>query len=243
MNFCIAIFLIIMLSASPLKNNVLRNFTIVWNVGQGQWVTALLGNECLHFDAGGEFFPWKKISRVCSRKSNKLFLSHWDWDHIGALSHWPKWPSCIALHPLGQTTKRKSEILGSIPDCSSPTGHHMVAPMVWTPSSDAEESNAKSHVVLFKNFLMPGDSPKEQELHWKNQSWILHTRILVLGHHGSHTSTSPQLLSQLPHLKMAIASARWKRYHHPHAEIEALLKQRHIPMIRTEDWGNIWFEN
>jgi competence protein ComEC len=42
---------------------------------------------------------------------------------------------------------------------------------------------------------------------------------------------------------MAIASARWKRYHHPHAEIEALLKQRHIPMIRTEDWGNIWFEN
>ncbi|WP_413584632.1 ComEC/Rec2 family competence protein [Bdellovibrio sp. HCB274] len=104
------------------------------------------------------------------------------------------------------------------------------------------DTNAASQVVAFKRFLFPGDSPIKAESLWQGLPWVTNARVLVLGHHGSRTSTSEELLDHLPVLKMAIASARWERYKHPHAEVIYRLKKRQIPLLKTEDWGNIWFE-
>ncbi|MGE5084974.1 MAG: hypothetical protein ACM3MG_01640, partial [Bacillota bacterium] len=112
----------------------------------------------------------------------------------------------------------------------------------WHPPIIAKDTNSNSHVVKFENTLLPGDSPQQEEKFWKNQSWIQNTKILVLGHHGSKTSTSAELIASLPNLQMAIASARWARYKHPHPATVAILQKYHIPLLRTEDWGNIWLE-
>ena len=42
---------------------------IIWNVGQGQWVTAVEFDRCLHFDFGGEFFQLKEIKNIFTSSS------------------------------------------------------------------------------------------------------------------------------------------------------------------------------
>lgn len=237
------LFFTITFSASLIRDPSVHAYFVVWNVGQGQWTTALTPQECYHFDAGGEFFPWKKILSQCRDKKNLFFLSHWDWDHIGGLSrlrpHLKLPDLCIALAPVGTSTKLKRELLSHFPPCSTvPWGKDF---RLWTPIRGTD-SNSKSHVILFHEILIPGDSPIAQEKRWSQLSWVTQGRILILGHHGSKTSTSEQLLSSLPFLKLSIGSARWARYQHPHSFVELRLRKAKVPLLRTEDWGNIWLE-
>ena len=90
---------------------------------------------------------------------------------------------------------------------------------------------------------MPGDSPIQLEKLWATDfKSITLTRILILGHHGSRTSTGKDLLAHLPQLQFSIASARYAKYKHPHQETLNRLSEYNIPILKTEDWGNIWFE-
>ncbi|MEK2645949.1 ComEC/Rec2 family competence protein [Bdellovibrio sp. BCCA] len=236
------VFLIVTLSASLLTDLSAQSYVVVWNVGQGQWVTAVSPSNCIHFDMGGEFFPWGKILNSCATKKNFVFLSHWDWDHIGALSKNPVRSQlkdlCIFLPPLGSSSTRKMELLKNFRSCEAASASDMD---IWTPLKN-KNSNEQSRVVLYRNILLPGDSPSSQEKIWRHLSWVHRSRVLILGHHGSATSTSAELLQSLPSLKLSISSARWARYKHPHSTTEYRLIKRHIPLLRTEDWGNIWLE-
>lgn len=242
----IFILLSILLSASFTSDVPARFYTVVWNVGQGQFVSAISPSSCLHFDMGGEFFPWKKIFAQCKDKPNFAFFSHWDWDHIGALNTLKHSNSiskefCIALRPSGTSSKHKMKLLNSFPSCSP--SDNKISLNIWTPKITSKSSSNDGSQVLFnKNVLIPGDSPIQQEKIWSHRPWVKQSRILVLGHHGSQTSTSSELLDSLPNLKLAISSARWRRYHHPHPLVEARLNKERIPLLRTEDWGNIWIE-
>ncbi|WP_374073886.1 ComEC/Rec2 family competence protein [Bdellovibrio bacteriovorus] len=237
------VFLVLSLSASLLKDISSHSYMVVWNVGQGQWVTAVTPTHCYHFDTGGEYFPWEKIFRSCEGKQNVLSLSHWDWDHIGALSK-PALRSrlknlCIALRPIGKSSARKMALLKSFSACEKSLPEDLLS---WTPQRQAK-SNDQSHVVRFGNVLLPGDSSSSQEKIWRFLPWVTQSQVLILGHHGSATSTSEDLLRSLPHLKLSISSARWSRYKHPHSSTEARLAKARIPLLRTEDWGNIWIES
>src|SRR5690606_4107917 len=59
---------------------------VAWNVGQGQWVTHILTDECRHYDIGGEFGSFAPLKSLliqnCGLKMNVLHLSHWDYDHF-----------------------------------------------------------------------------------------------------------------------------------------------------------------
>lgn len=252
-------FLIVTFSATPLRDFLAHSYFVVWNVGQGQWTTAVETEICRHFDMGGEFLPLRRLKSLCSSKRNEIYLSHWDWDHIGGLAKW-RLESCIAAPPLGETSARKKLLLNKFPPCTptplpSTSSNRRTNPRheelkahsqdflisVWKPPF-AKNTNEQSQVISYRDFLLPGDSPKNEEMFWKNQSWVAHNKVLILGHHGSRTSTSTELLDRLPQLRTAVASARWLRYQHPHAETVALLRKRHIVLLRTEDWGNLWFE-
>lgn len=110
----------------------------------------------------------------------------------------------------------------------------------WDPVSP-RSTNAASSVVLWRDILVPGDSDRNAEKYWSSAlPGVGGTRVLVLGHHGSRTSTSRELLTRLPNLKMAIVSARRRRYGHPHIEVLQLLRDFRVPVLNTEDWGNIF---
>jgi competence protein ComEC len=63
---------------------------------------------------------------------------------------------------------------------------------------------------------------------------------LILGHHGSQTSSSQAFLTQA-RPGLAIASARRARYGHPHRKVVSRLRQKKIPTLTTEDWGSLFF--
>lgn len=237
------LFFMVTLSATLTHHQKNGTFFVIWNVGQGQWTTAITEQSCLHFDTGGEFFPMKKIKERCGHKENFIFLSHWDWDHIGGLQKLKnqKWTKsvCIAIPPQGETTQKKMTLVGSLKKCSREKWQHLLK--TWSPRQGAS-SNDRSHVILFKEILIPGDSPVAQEKIWSTKKWVRSARTLLLGHHGSKTSTSQTLLNNAFNLRLSISSARWARYKHPHSSIEIRLRKAKIPLLRTEDWGNIWLE-
>jgi competence protein ComEC len=210
---------------------------IIWNIGQGQWVTYSSLTECDHFDIGGEFWNPLEIRSFCYKKLNRIYISHEDKDHtsfsLKSQSILPK--VCLAEGPRTQFKKFTQEIIQKLSKCD-------YNPLVTKLPDTAQfkTTNDSSHVQVLKNVLIPGDSPTRKEKEWVFKIPHPETiKYLVLGHHGSRTSTSDLLLDHLPNLKLAISSARYVRYGHPHLETVLRLKNHRIPLLKTEDWGNI----
>ncbi len=237
---------IILFHCSITQNKSSKNHWIVWNIGQGQWVTHVTADFCLHYDVGGEIGSFQlikdKLIQQCSFKKNHIFLSHWDFDHIINIPNLAKtfeqvcWQTRPGLRGKTNATILKITNL-KIPYCTQ----QFLRINQWQPLT-GKSTNDFSVVSFDDSFLLPGDSTILAEKKWTKEFKIINqTRILVLGHHGSRTSTSVGLLNQLPHLQLAIASARKARYGHPHAEVLLRLQKNKTPVLRTEDWGSIWF--
>lgn len=229
------IFFLITLSCSLIAEEFARKYFVVWNVGQGLWATRVDAQECWHFDRGGEFFPGR-FRKLCAQKEQKLFISHWDWDHVGGIGSLDA-DTCLAKGPIGKSSRRKMSLVSKFRPCTDFPKNIFS----WTPEL-SNVSNDNCHIFLTGSVLMPGDAPVSSEKKWLHSLPLSSVKILLLGHHGSKTSTSQELLDVLPHLKQAVSSARWRRYHHPHPEVAARLAKARVPLLRTEDWGNIWFE-
>lgn len=208
---------------------------IVWNVGQGQWLTYVTNTTCLHIDMGGESANFNKVSKLCYQKNNPVLITHNDYDHIGFINKaFYRLPNLCLVH------KNSSKYLKKIPLCKTTPANYKE--IVHKPSLRLKVSkNDLSKVFKIGPILIPGDSTKRQEKLWSLRKDYLIT-ILIAGHHGSKTSTSKYLLRNLPRLKQAIASARYKKYKHPHWTVDRRLKIKCVALISTEHWGNIHIE-
>ena len=247
--FLLLLMLVLFFRSSPLGLSVRpRHQMIIWNVGQGAWSTEVDEQACLHFDAGGERSALPKLPEYCQGHENVLFLSHADQDHIGFAARLAQtFPTCVESLPVMLSPRQKRN-LSPIPICPTPQSLTKTWPLKifdgTNPHAKRMMPNDTSRVWISHNewFVIPGDSPKREEKIWREK--IPHPsriRILILGHHGSRTSTAEKTLLAMPNLKMAVSSARQVRFGHPHAEVVALLKKHHIALIRTEFWGHLHF--
>jgi len=218
---------------------------IIWNVGQGQWISEVHPELCLHYDMGGEKSPGLAITRLCRKKKNFILVSHWDWDHISWIASYSSQVdfACLLPPPKPPKSKRKKKSLESVKYCQTKELRAIEAfiEVIYRPP-ESGDANAASQVFYSKTFktLIPGDSPRRAEEIWASQA-PRSSEGFILGHHGSKTSTSLSLIRALPNLKWSIASARKSRYGHPHPETESLLKKEKVPLLRTEDWGHLHF--
>jgi competence protein ComEC len=216
---------------------------IIWNVGQGEWVTWVTHDRCYHFDMGGERMP---DIRVCADKQNRVYFTHWDLDHIGfaakaqaVLPH-----ICLGQAPLGEASRRKQKLLAHLKPCAPDP-----IVRIWKPFPPRKKGKQSANelcqiYVVNGKMLVTGDAPMAEERQALFSGWRPGPiRWLVLGHHGSRTSTSDTLLDALPELRLAIATARHKKYGHPHPETIERLNRHHIPLLTTEEWGNIVIED
>lgn len=239
------LFSFIFLSAELLSTSY-RPLLVISNVGQGQWVTQTNPDRCYHFDLGGERRPALAMLKHCRTLSNLISISHYDWDHISWI---PKVrylfdSVCLLNRPYSNISERKKHLLEKLKKCNKQPLSTRIPVFKIPHSTVSKNSNSQSQIYISKKtVLIPGDSPINEEYKWMHlipQPELI--KILILGHHGSRTSSSKNLLDHLKNLKVAIASARFKRYQHPHFEVVLRLKEKKTPVLKTEDWGHIALE-
>ena len=209
-----------------------KSLFVVWNVGQGLWTTVVFEGHCIHIDMGGEVYP-KPVDTICKDKPNQIFLTHVDFDHINFIRRFSftHRDICINFPRVLPSPLRR------IPKCSSRP--KWIQTIHFGPEN--HDRNQSSLVYQIGNLvLVPGDSPKKEEKKWlhKIQGSV---KILVAGHHGSNTSTHKALL-QKSQVKMAIISARKKRYGHPHFQVLKRLKKQRVSPLSSETLGHIFIE-
>ncbi|MBC7752624.1 MAG: hypothetical protein H7Z71_00185 [Moraxellaceae bacterium] len=230
------VFLICFFKLTLLQAPVRVDYFIIRDVGQGLWATRIQNDSCDHFDFGGEIFQSKKLKKQfisqCSNRKNILHLSHAHWDHYAFLDliFQNSIKTCWAVRPPEHLINEPR----GIPYCET-------AGQIIYYNSNSTNKNDRSIIQQFHSFLMPGDSSTKMEKLWQGRLRYSKPSIkyLVLGHHGSRTATGDGLLRDLPGLQQVVASARFQKYRHPHAETVKKLKKFGVPLIKTEDWGDI----
>lgn len=231
----LSILLLCFLWPSNLSKNLL-DWLIIWNVGQGQFVTWVQKNRCIHFDAGGEYFPSLEIIKYCKSKKNLIFISHSDYDHINFIPKLKKITSQLCqIPPQAPIYKLNyNKFFQGIPFCKTKDFNFNIH---LAKQGKIKSVNQSSRIVENKLFWISGDATKKME------KSILHLisppiKYYIVGHHGSKTSSSNELLTKF-NFKLAIASSRKEKYGHPHFEVLQKLKHFKIPMIETNNFGHI----
>ncbi len=90
-------------------------------------------------------------------------------------------------------------------------------------------------------FLLPGDAEKEVERRLASEGALEHTDVLKLGHHGSRTSSSAELLDVTRPLFAVVSAGLDNLYRHPHPDVVARLAERGVRVLRTDRGGQIRF--
>ncbi len=86
--------------------------------------------------------------------------------------------------------------------------------------------------------LITGDAPAEQEIQLAGKYRLPDTEVLVVGHHGSATSTTERLLNAI-RPETAVISVGENSYGHPAPEVLDRLEERGIAVFRTDENGTI----
>ncbi len=107
----------------------------------------------------------------------------------------------------------------------------------YTSSINSSEENNNSIVFLtnlgFKKWMFMGDAQKELEEEIINK-YNIDVDYLKIGHHGSKTSTSQELLDNTTPKEVFISSGRNNKYNHPNEEVINRLEKNKIKYKDTQ---------
>jgi len=95
--------------------------------------------------------------------------------------------------------------------------------------------------LVFDNncFLFTGDASKSIERKVINKESNLNCNLLKVGHHGSKTSTSRELLEAVSPRIAVISAGKDNRYGHPSQDVLEILNDYGIRILRTDQLGDI----
>ncbi|MDO5302083.1 MAG: DNA internalization-related competence protein ComEC/Rec2 [Tissierellia bacterium] len=217
-------------------------------VGQGDCAHIAQGGYNFLVDTGGSPFggqptqtyvlPYLKAQGI--HQLDAVFISHFDEDHMGGLGE------------LLEEIKVK-RIIAAAPPAGErppqlPQKIHYLEEFYWEaegfslrsiPHPLGREENDRSQILLWTfpqgSFLFTGDLSREaeDEILWPRAT------VLKVGHHGSKTSTGPQLLREVDPQLALISAGVGNAYGHPHREVTEALRKRGIPTLSTQQLGAI----
>lgn len=226
----------VLLVATPIVGMLPREEVVFIDVGQGDSTLVISNGSAVLIDTGGSRYdnlatecliPLLKRKRITYLDG--VILTHDDFDHCGALD------SLIQNFPVGQVIWGE-EVFGEF----------RVGNIDFTDHSDfvskGDDDNSGSAVLSFtvgkKDFLIMGDAPMEVEKKLIQRGENLKADVLRIGHHGSKTSTSDELLDAVfPDL--AVISCGKNYYGHPTDEVLNRIQEHGIDLWRTDLDGTL----
>lgn len=116
---------------------------------------------------------------------------------------------------------------------------------VLGPVGNEQTTNDRS-IILYTSlgnvrWLFMGDAEKESEVKLLRRYPNLTSDVLKVGHHGSKTSTTAELLQTVKPKVALISVGRNNSYGHPHAEVISRLRESKLKIYRTDQDGAIQF--
>jgi competence protein ComEC len=120
----------------------------------------------------------------------------------------------------------------------------ILAPAVdYVPGDSAQNDDSLVMEVSYgrRSVLLTGDAERPVEEDLAGSGLLRAVTLLKVGHHGSKTSSSEELLSQI-NPQFAIISDGYKnQFHHPHPTVLERLAEHHAAVLRTDQRGLITF--
>jgi competence protein ComEC len=205
------------------------------------------------YDVGkNTVLPYLKARGI--KKVDKLILTHGDADHIGAADEILQGIKVAELvvgkkkehSPLERevmTLAQKQRVTITSVQQGDTFGEGSYMFEVLAPTGSEKEENERS-IVLYAElgeyrWLFTGDLEEEGEQKLVSSYPDLQVDVLKVGHHGSKTSTTQQLLEHIKPSIAVIPVGERNRYQHPHTEVVQRLQEREVEIFRTDRYGMI----
>jgi competence protein ComEC len=230
----------------------------------GRWVLVDAGPRTEAFDAGARtVLPYLRARGV--RVLDLMILTHPDLDHVGGAPAVLREIPVLAVLDPGEAAGKETflDVLEAAESRGVPwrvvgagdsLNLHGVAVRVVGPEGQARMGDPRhagpvdgsndSSIVLEIRFgaftaLLTGDAPAAAELLFLPRLLSPRVQVLKVGHHGSHTSTSRELLERTrPEMALVSVGAR-NRYGHPHREVLDRIQEAGVRVLRTDLDGTV----
>ena len=231
------------------------------DVGQGLSVHAETAKHQLLFDTGAAFsddagagqriiLPYLRWAQV--RSLDALVFSHDDNDHTGGggailrtlpvAQVWGEWPSHLAQWPLAERPPQQGCRSGQRWQWDG-----VEFEFLWPdPTFLLKRDNERSCVLRIRaqgfTVLIPADLEAQGELTLLAMQSDLRADLLLLGHHGSKTSSTESWLDAVAPREVIATVGYRNRFHHPHSTVQQRVMARGIPLYRSDDSGLLRYE-
>jgi competence protein ComEC len=230
----------------------------------GRWILVDAGPRTETFDAGARtVLPYLRTRGV--RVLDLLVLTHPDMDHVGGAAAVLREIPVLAVLDPGEAAGKDifldalevaeaRDVPWRVVGAGDSLNLDGMAVRVVGPEGRAESGDPRqagvedgsndSSLVLeirFGSFtaLLTGDAPASSEARFLSRLLSPRAQVLKVGHHGSHTSTSPELLGRVrPETALVSVGAR-NRYGHPHREVLERLRESDVRVLRTDREGTV----
>jgi competence protein ComEC len=227
-----------------------ENKLVVFDVGQGLAVYGSTEESSWLYDTGAQFRSGfslgdavvaKNILAFRGRNLDLLFVSHSDNDHAGGEAGLRR-KIMPGLTYAGQPRENHHD------NCHALNGWHPLGGedrwRIFNYQMDNASDNNQSCVVQIemagKTILLPGDIDKKAEtLLLDIYGAELKSDVLIVGHHGSKSSSSNEWLVQVDPQVAIVSSGFKNRFKHPHSSVVKRFQQLSIPLFNTADSGAV----
>ncbi len=227
------------------------------DVGQGQCILMQCNGKTYMSDCGGSYgkdagdYAARTLLSQGIFRLDGLIISHYDEDHIGGAEYLLQRmevdtvyiPDIEGMEEFQQRLLRVAEDVKLCPvqqDMVLPIGEGQIT--IFAPRQ-ASNSNDSGMAVLFQrgkyDTLITGDLGSGRERELAAEKELPDCEVLVVGHHGSKSSTSEELLSAITPEAAMISSGRNNRYGHPNGEVLSRLTEFGCHIFRTDLMGDL----
>jgi len=242
---------LLIVSTSNLADDELE--VAVLDVGQGLAIIVRSAERVLVYDTGIAYpqgfsaarsivIPY--LIRMGIRKIDRLVISHPDSDHAAGMG------DLVAAFPIGRILVGPEVASKNAAHCRQGTRWHWRNTQfsILSPGSESGllTGNDASCVLRIDHgavsVLLTGDIEKHAErLLVAHQDEALGAEILIMGHHGSRTSSTQAFLEQVQPQVGVVSAGYRNRHGHPAAEVVERAKKLGISVERTDLSGTIAF--